>query len=837
MEDISLYSVKQGSQQELTAILLYVYNICGDIDDYKDLGALQNLFMALVRAFRKEAHLRKVMEAIIENHKTHKLLTVKHRCSEEEAGEPLHPFEYPGTIKENFLEDPVIFHRAQGWKTDSADSISLVRCMFAEEYADFPSLLLYTFFGSVGSGEPVGTSGPIKSLEEKNSSILQERRFPNIAKVAEFPSIQMDVKTLGHDFLKNTDKVRFLIDRFSLTETEAKLIYCGYLFHAVRELNRLFVSLVQKGKSPISIYAHSLGLSVTTIKSVLKEKGRLCSFYFFDTEGNMAEDLIDCIYEGNADILFECISDRAALGESSTEALKKDTLRDKNQELTDFTVPEEESRAAIELLQNLESPQFLLYGTNDYEKITWAKAVVRKAGFVPEVFSTLWSSCLEDVSQEEISQESDAQTVPPEESCTTELSAGKLMRGRLKALLSVQKQNTVFIIDLLEQSFFSGNFMELRENSKKMVERNDFLYTLLQNPNKVMWVVNYSHLWEPPILARFDFSRSFEEPDRDTLCRIADSKLKNLTISESLHKELVELCGTYYVSERALDTMVETIKHMPPEKSEKTIKSTIEKIFEAQSNLLAPSTPQSTVRGLKKNYTLSVLNTSVPAEEILSMVKNAQNFSEEEGIRLLFHGASGTGKTELARYIGDALGKEVCLKRVSDILGPRVGESEQHMAEAFREAESKGNILLLDEADSFFADRKNAFNNWEITLVNELLSQMEDFKGILICTTNFRESMDVAMERRFHIICEFNPLTKEGIETLLARFFPAYTFEKGQIEKLCRYTTVTPGDFGIFASKLRFMNPAEITAGFIVQQLCKLQEEKKGTVHTVGFLA
>lgn len=798
MEDISLYSVKQGSQQELTAILLYVYNMCGDIDDYKDLGALQNLFMALVRAFRKEAHLRKVMEAIIENHKTHKLLTVKHRCSEEEAGKPLHPFEYPGTIKENFLEDPVIFHRAQGWKTDSADSINLVRCMFAEEYADFPSLLLYT--------------------------------------------LQINVKTFGHDFLKNTDKVRFLVDRFSLTETEAKLIYCGYLFHAVRELNRLFVSLVQKGKSPISIYAHSLGLSVTTIKSVLKEKGRLCSFYFFDTEGNMAEDLIDCIYEGNADILFACIRDRATLEESSTEALKKDTLRDKNQELKDFTVPEEESRAAIELLQNLESPQFLLYGTNDYEKITWAKAVVRKAGFIPEVFSTLWSSCLEDVSQEDVSQEdvsqeSDAQTVPPEESCATELSSGKLMRGRLKALLSVQKKNTVFIIDLLEQSFFSGNFMELRENSKKMVERNDFLYTLLQNPNKVMWVVNYSHLWEPPILARFDFSRNFEEPDRDTLCRLADSKLKNLTISESLHKELVELCGTYYVSERALDTMVETIKHMPPEKSEKTIKSTIEKIFEAQSNLLAPSTPQSTVRGLKKNYTLSVLNTSVPAEEILSMVKNAQNFSEEEGIRLLFHGASGTGKTELARYIGDALGKEVCLKRVSDILGPRVGESEQHMAEAFREAESKGNILLLDEADSFFADRKNAFNNWEITLVNELLSQMEDFKGILICTTNFRESMDVAMERRFHIICEFNPLTKEGIETLLARFFPAYTFEKGQIEKLCRYTTVTPGDFGIFASKLRFMNPAEITAGFIVQQLCKLQEEKKGTVHTVGFLA
>lgn len=833
MEDISLYSVKDGSQQELRIILLYVYNICGHIEDYKDLGALQNVFMALVRAFGTEARLRKVMESIIETYKADKLLTVE-TCSSEETKANSHPFEYPGTIKENFLEDPVIFQRAQGWKTDSADTINLVRCLFAEDYADFPSLIRHTFFClSEGEKFSILTEGKNESSIESVLKVFDNDLHPKIGDCYFEDSINVHLQSL----VKNTDKVRFLVDRFSLTETEAKLIYCGYLFHAVRELNRLFVSLVQKGKSPISIYAQSLGVSVTTIKSVLKEKGRLCSFYFFDTEGNMAEDLIDCIYEGNADILFACIRDRATLEESSTEDLKKDTLRDKNQELTDFSVPEEESRAAIELLQSLDSPQFLLYGTNDYEKISWAKAVVRKAGFVPEVFSTLWSSCLEDLSQEDVAQDSKLQNLPSEDSCTTEPSSGKLMRGRLKALLSTRKNNTVFIIDLLEQSFFGGNFMELRDDSYKVVERNDFLYTLLQNPNKVMWVVNYSHLWEPSILARFDYSCNFEEPDRDTLCRLADSKLKKLTISESLHKELVELCGTYYISERALDTMVETVKNMPSNKSEKTIISTVEKIFEAQSTLLDAPIRQSTVTKVKKSYTLSVLNTSVPAEEILTMVKNAQSFSEEEGIRLLFHGASGTGKTQLARYIGEALGKEVSLKRVSDIIRPRVGESEQYMAEAFREAESKGNILLLDEADSFFADRRNAFNNWEITLVNELLSQMEDFKGILICTTNFRESMDPAMERRFHIICEFKPLKKEGIETLLTSFFPIYTFEKSQIEKLCRYTTVTPGDFGIFASKLRFMNPADINSGLIIHQLCSLQEEKRGGTSNIGFSA
>ncbi len=63
------------------------------------------------------------------------------------------------------------------------------------------------------------------------------------------------------------------------------------------------------------------------------------------------------------------------------------------------------------------------------------------------------------------------------------------------------------------------------------------------------------------------------------------------------------------------------------------------------------------------------------------------------------------------------------------------GENEKNIAGMFAEARQQDAVLVLDEADSFLADRRDAQRNWEITQVNELLTQMEAFDGIFICTT------------------------------------------------------------------------------------------------------
>ena len=240
------------------------------------------------------------------------------------------------------------------------------------------------------------------------------------------------------------------------------------------------------------------------------------------------------------------------------------------------------------------------------------------------------------------------------------------------------------------------------------------------------------------------------------------------------------------------------------------------------------------------NYDLSVLNTSVPAQEILEMVQNAiandRRNNNVQGIRILFYGVSGGGKTNLAHFIAESIGKEIISKNASDILGMYVGESEKRIADAFDTAKKQNMVLLFDEVDSFFRDRTLASQSWEITQVNEFLTQMEKFDGITICTTNLREIMDPAMQRRFHIMVEFKALEKDGVKTLCSQYFPEMNFSEADIGKISGFQSATPGDFGNLSSRLRFMSPDKITESFIIDELCKMQEEKEYGKKTVGFL-
>ena len=240
------------------------------------------------------------------------------------------------------------------------------------------------------------------------------------------------------------------------------------------------------------------------------------------------------------------------------------------------------------------------------------------------------------------------------------------------------------------------------------------------------------------------------------------------------------------------------------------------------------------------SYDLSVLNTSIPAQEIVEMVQNAivndrKSQGKEKGIRILFYGLSGSGKTNLAHYIAESLGKGIIKKNASDILGMLVGESEKNIAKAFEEAKKQKKILLFDEVDSFFRERSYASQSWEITLVNEFLTQMEKFEGIVICTTNLRSIMDKAMQRRFHFMVEFKALKDEGVESLLGKYFPQFDFNEEDIRRISRFQSATPGDFGNLSYRLRFMNQKKITEPYITEELCKMQEEKEFGKRSIGF--
>ena len=98
-----------------------------------------------------------------------------------------------------------------------------------------------------------------------------------------------------------------------------------------------------------------------------------------------------------------------------------------------------------------------------------------------------------------------------------------------------------------------------------------------------------------------------------------------------------------------------------------------------------------------------------------------------------------------------------------------MGETEQNLARLFREADPRHTVLLLDEVDSFLADRRQARQQWERTQVNELLQQMERYPGIFIAATNLMGGLDQAAMRRFDFKLHFRALNPAQRRALFAR--------------------------------------------------------------------
>ena len=127
----------------------------------------------------------------------------------------------------------------------------------------------------------------------------------------------------------------------------------------------------------------------------------------------------------------------------------------------------------------------------------------------------------------------------------------------------------------------------------------------------------------------------------------------------------------------------------------------------------------------------------------------------------------------------------------------------------------------------FFADRSSAQYGFERQMTNEFLNQLEEFPGIVIANTNLRKLLDPAVMRRFHLVTEFKALKEDGIQNLLKSFFGKFEFTEEQIQKLARFNTVTPGDFGSLSGRIRFIPKDKLSADYIISALVKIQDEKR----------
>jgi SpoVK/Ycf46/Vps4 family AAA+-type ATPase len=209
-------------------------------------------------------------------------------------------------------------------------------------------------------------------------------------------------------------------------------------------------------------------------------------------------------------------------------------------------------------------------------------------------------------------------------------------------------------------------------------------------------------------------------------------------------------------------------------------------------------------------------------------------------MNLLFHGPPGTGKSELARYMGLRLGREVLVRRGSDLLSMWVGETEKAIAAAFDQAEREEAVLVIDEADGFLFSRDKAIRSWEAGQVNEFLTQMERFRGILICTTNRLRDLDPASVRRFSEKVHFDLLAPQGVVLFYARLLEplaACPLSEATSSTLRHITGLAPGDFRVVRDRYRLLEQAQRRPEAMVADLAReaaLKEKQQGK-KVVGF--
>lgn len=394
--------------------------------------------------------------------------------------------------------------------------------------------------------------------------------------------------------------------------------------------------------------------------------------------------------------------------------------------------------------------------------------------------------------------------------------AQRILRHEKEALILFDEIEDVFKEDS-DTDFFG------RKRSGKKAWMNRLLE---DNPVPAFWLSNAIRQIDPAIIRRFDYVLRLEAPPRSVRHAIVHRYFEQLPVRPEWIRQLAahEHLAPALVERAA--KVAASLGDLPAAEVEQAAGRIINGTLEAMA---LPKTRKEcgTSDG---TYRLECLNTEPPIAEV------AWKLAEYGQGKLCLHGPSGTGKSAFGRYLADRLDRPLLIKRASDLLSPYVGETEMKIAAMFAEAAEEDAVLLLDEADSFLQGREGAVRSWEITQVNEMLTQMEMFEGVFIASTNFMNSLDSATLRRFDLKVRFDWLQPDQIERLfidqLERLdLPLVTSALVKVRDLPH---LTPGDFAnvLRQSRLRQFSHA----GDLVQALVgEMNHKPQGKVRRIGF--
>lgn len=211
---------------------------------------------------------------------------------------------------------------------------------------------------------------------------------------------------------------------------------------------------------------------------------------------------------------------------------------------------------------------------------------------------------------------------------------------------------------------------------------------------------------------------------------------------------------------------------------------------------------------LSEQAPVQMLNKLLQEENFKNLQTRLSDKVMPQGVNVLLHGVSGTGKTETVFQLAKKSDRELMKVEISQTKSMWFGESEKIIKGIFTDYQQFSSsckrtpILFFNEADAIISKRQeNSQSNvgqTENAIQNILLEELENFQGILFATTNLANNLDKAFERRFLFKVEFSlpdqanraAIWKSKLSCLtendcaiLAKMF---SFSGGQIENVAR---------------------------------------------------
>lgn len=376
------------------------------------------------------------------------------------------------------------------------------------------------------------------------------------------------------------------------------------------------------------------------------------------------------------------------------------------------------------------------------------------------------------------------------------------------------------------------------------VQDKGWLNSFMEQPGvRAVWIVNDTGGIEDSVLRRFSYSLHFTHFSRQKRIQLWKTIVSHNKAGRYFKKDTIhKLAEDYKVSPGVIDLAVKQAGTAG--KAGRPFARRVRMSLDAHLRLSNQGMIPKKQDALDRNFNLEGLNIDGDIHETIdqleyfnSQARQAQDHKVLQ-YNLLFYGPPGTGKSQLAKYLARELDRDIMIRRGSDLLDKYVGETEKLIAGMFAEAEAKEAVLVVDEADSFIFGREMAQRSWEVGMVNEFLTCMESYQGILICTTNRFKGLDNASIRRFNQKLYFDYLNKNGVEIFYRKFLSPLCRDKmlpQHLTRLGKLTSLTPGDFknirDIHVMKSNTVNHTTLLAA--LEQESRLKEQQEGK--KVGF--